>query len=701
MGHRILRVISLLFFFTISFSLLAIAKPAGTPITGTKTIGGTAPNYQTLKAALRDLTANGTTSPGVTFVLRNGSWFEDSLIVQTTTTSASAPVIITVDQGAKVTIYDSATVALPCVLKIINTPYVTIDGGANHSLTFNGIGANAQKGIIVSGSSQYAVIKNCIIKAGAYTATTNFAVELSSATALLSPNYSIIDNNVIRNAYYGIRLTGNSASDSLLNITVSNNLIDSVAQGAIYCTNTAKAQIFANDVSCLLGGTANMYGIYAGSGNDYMRIYNNKVHDLNQLSTSSGVTYGINNNAGSTLHGGVSIFNNFINISPSNNGTGSVYGIYSSEGSNTTADTVAYNTVRLTGSSAGIRYSNAYYKGSASGAAAIVVKNNILHNTRIDAAGSSVCAIGRISAASKMISDNNNLWVGTPDSTHKIGRISTGTSMLAYSTLADWKAGDTSDASSISENSPFVSATDLHIQKVAVTKLAGAASPLAYIVKDIDNENRSPTKPDIGADEFSNQAVPVELTSFSAMQNGSIIILNWVTATEKNNLGFALERKISDKWEQIAFVNGNGTTIKSSQYSIADNSAVLLTIAKVSYRLKQLDFDGAFTYSDPVEVNINNSPSEFELKQNYPNPFNPSTSIAYALQSDCNVKILVYNIIGQMVKELVNSKQTAGAYNIKFDASGFSSGVYFYSIEAKEIGGTKIFNSIRKAVLLK
>ena len=614
MGKQILQRTFLLISF-LSIFLLCSFSAQGAPLSGTKTIGGAGADYPNLKTALRDLTAQGTIAPGVTFKLRSGAWYEDSLIVQTATTSAAAPVIITVETGANVTIYDSASTALPFVIKIDNTPYVTIDGGTSKALTWYGIGKNAQKGILVSGSSQYTTIKNCVVKAGAYSSSSYSSIELSSATSMPSPHYSKIDNNIVRNSYYGVRLTGNSATDSLLGITVSNNLIDSVAQDGVYTTYTAYTQICGNDISCLIGGTATIYGIYAGSGTDFMRIYNNRIHDLNQTSTSSSTTYGIGTNTGASTHGGINIYNNFVYISPSNNGTGGIYALYSSETNNTIPDTVAYNTAVVTGSSAGVRSSNAYYRGSSVGSAGVVLLNNILQNTRTDAAGSVVCAIGRTSVTSKLVSNNNNLWVGVQDATHKIGRIGTGTSMLVYTSLAEWQAGDTSDAASISEDAPFISATDLHIKKGQTTKLAGAALPIPGVTTDIDNETRSTTKPDIGADEFSNTQIPVELSTFTATASGKIIKLEWTTITEKNNMGFEIERNIAGVWEKVTFIKGKGSTTEISRYEYSD---ICSSSSSIIYRLKQIDFDGSVNYSKEARVNAGISPVDFSLNQNYP-----------------------------------------------------------------------------------
>lgn len=186
--------------------------------------------------------------------------------------------------------------------------------------------------------------------------------------------------------------------------------------------------------------------------------------------------------------------------------------------------------------------------------------------------------------------------------------------------------------------------------------------------------------------------IPVELTSFSASVTDGNVILNWATATELNNLGFDIEKSFDDNtFEKIGFVPGYGTTTESKSYnfSISNNSS-----QKTFYRLRQLDFDGSFEYSQTVEVD-GITPTEFSLKQNYPNPFNPTTKIGFTLPSENNVKISVYNLIGQKVAEVVNSKFSAGAHSVNFNSSNLSSGIYLYKIEAGN------FTSVRKMQLMK
>ena len=88
-------------------------------------------------------------------------------------------------------------------------------------------------------------------------------------------------------------------------------------------------------------------------------------------------------------------------------------------------------------------------------------------------------------------------------------------------------------------------------------------------------------------------------------------------------------------------------------------------------------------------------PSEFNLSQNYPNPFNPSTIIAYSIPQRSNVSLKIYDVLGKEIATLIDEQKEAGLYEIKFDASKLSSGVYIYSIQAGD------FLESRKMILIK
>jgi photosystem II stability/assembly factor-like uncharacterized protein len=182
-------------------------------------------------------------------------------------------------------------------------------------------------------------------------------------------------------------------------------------------------------------------------------------------------------------------------------------------------------------------------------------------------------------------------------------------------------------------------------------------------------------------------ALPVELTSFGFKLSNNKVNLSWTTTTELNNHGFEIERSIDKiSWRTIGFKEGKGTTSEPQQYSYSDN-ILDLTTSKIYYRLKQVDFNGSFEYSDILEVLI--APSKFSLEQNYPNPFNPNTNIQFAISSLQFVTLKVYDVLGNEVATLVNQEKPAGNYEVEFDASHLSSGVYYYQLWTGEFVETK------------
>jgi hypothetical protein len=175
-----------------------------------------------------------------------------------------------------------------------------------------------------------------------------------------------------------------------------------------------------------------------------------------------------------------------------------------------------------------------------------------------------------------------------------------------------------------------------------------------------------------------NGIVPVELSSFSSKALGNSVILEWETKTETNNQGFEIQRKSGSEFFTIGFINGAGTTTESHHYSFTNENIV---DGVYEYRLKQLDFDGSFSFSDVINVEVF-SATKFEIQQNYPNPFNPSTKIKFAIPETGFVNLSVFNSLGEKVVELVNEVKSNGSYEINFDANNLSSGLYFAKIQS-------------------
>jgi hypothetical protein len=237
------------------------------------------------------------------------------------------------------------------------------------------------------------------------------------------------------------------------------------------------------------------------------------------------------------------------------------------------------------------------------------------------------------------------------------------------------------------------------------------------VVKKTDNSSTTETltlMKSITLDETSGggEPLPVELQSFTVTRELQNIQLKWKTVAETNNYGFGIERKqvgglgfgsngqiinpktqsSSQQWEKIGFREGNGNSNVPHEYVFND---LVVSAGQYSFRLKQIDRDGKFTYSQSVEVTISSIPTVFSMDQNYPNPFNPTTVISYQLSAVRQTSLIVYDVIGREVAVLVNEVKEAGYYSTQFDGTHLASGIYF----ARLTSGGK--SQMRKLVLMK
>jgi len=194
----------------------------------------------------------------------------------------------------------------------------------------------------------------------------------------------------------------------------------------------------------------------------------------------------------------------------------------------------------------------------------------------------------------------------------------------------------------------------------------------------------------------SSMVVPVELALFKAQVKKNDVILEWTTASESNNYGFEIHRTIenSSDWQKIGFIEGTGTSTTPNQYSFIDAD---LPPGTFSYRLKQIDFDGAYNLSQIIEVTIA-APQAFALEQNYPNPFNPNTRINYQIPNDIAagemVSLTIYNLLGTPVKTLIHRKHAPGFYTASWDGTDemgkiVPTGIYIYRLVVANYVSTK------------
>ena len=204
---------------------------------------------------------------------------------------------------------------------------------------------------------------------------------------------------------------------------------------------------------------------------------------------------------------------------------------------------------------------------------------------------------------------------------------------------------------------------------------------------------------------FQTEILPVELSDFSSVVKQNSVELNWKTVTELNNYGFEIERtlyskqSITSKWETLGFIKGSGNSNYMKEYSFIDKT--IKGNGEFIYRLKQIDNEGKIKYSKELEVSVNFTPQFYSLENNFPNPYNPSTLIRYSLPYESKVKLTIYNTLGMTVRELISEVQQPGLHEYKFNATGLSSGVYLYTIQASSVDGRENYRSTKKMILMK
>jgi len=179
--------------------------------------------------------------------------------------------------------------------------------------------------------------------------------------------------------------------------------------------------------------------------------------------------------------------------------------------------------------------------------------------------------------------------------------------------------------------------------------------------------------------------LPVEFSAFTCRLVGEKVQLSWQTISEINNYGFEIQRSFgsTSSWEVIGFVPGNGNSNSPKDYSFTDNINLPLTHI-ISYRLKQIDNDGQFKFSEVVEIE-KNTVDKILLDQNFPNPFNPATTIRFSLPERSFLNLSIYSLTGEKISELLNEVVESGSNEVLFDAASLASGVYFYVLKSPQL----------------
>ena len=634
---RILIVSALLFGVTV----LSLAQLSGSYNVGS---GQT---YTTLGAAISDLNSS-TASASVTFNITS-NLTEVGDVTVSTSAGLSASVTLTIKPSG-----GTWTITFPAAnsFRTGGADYITIDGstsgGTDQSLTIKNSGSSVGNSAIwVEGTSDNITIKNCII-----------------GDATNTPDY-------------GIRTSG-ASGNTIQNLTIQNNDIHGIgnAHAIVYLLYVAgTSTVTQNTITGDQTGGTQACGILVSNRAGTLSITKNIIYQLKSGGGSSSTLAAIKDSS-SGNSGTFNIFNNFLGGSFAYSGAGNAnYFVIDLKGNG--ARTIYQNTIAV--NSVGVQPFDAAGLYIDNGTADF--QNNIIDNNYNN--GSSYCIYNNLLTPGNLTSDYNDLTTSGGSASIGYDGFST------YDPLSNWQSSAGSpDGNSLSYGATFTSSTDFHLKTGGVTGGDGDQNLIgtdltSTVPDDIDGDTRRTgiQGPYKGADEGAT-ALPVQLTSFTAVASRLDAVLRWSTATEVNNHGFDIERRAvsaSAVWEKVGFVAGSGTSTSPKEYTYTD---VGLPAGRYAYRIKQVDNNGSFTYSGAMEVEVGLAAKVLALDPNYPNPFNPSTNIAFTVPEDGKASLRIYNLLGQEVATLFDGVAQAGKiYQKTFDASRLPSGLYFSRLD--------------------
>ena len=449
--------------------------------------------------------------------------------------------------------------------------------------------------------------------------------------------------------------------------------------GIIFSVSTALAQNISTNSIFNLSNTyasyaGNIIGLFYSGSTTASTVSRNNIYGITVPGASSAAAtiYGIKIAAGVTKY-----FNNMIALGGNTKTT--LYGIYET-GAASNNNSLYFNSISLSGSlvSGATNKSYALYSNASTNVRDI--RDNILYNTRSTVSGISLhfAMYFNYTVSTNLTLDYNDYYASVAGVGGALGWYNA-KAVTAIPLITSF------DANSKNISISFTSSTDLHLSTGSINNYSLKVLPITGITTDFDGETRNASWPYMGADENLVSPLPVELTAFSARTSGRQVYLNWNTATEVRNYGFNIERmKEKGEWEVISFISGKGNSNSPADYSFIDKKP---SCGNLSYRLEQLDVDGAKSYSKTVSVKVD-FPTRFDLLQNYPNPFNAFTIISYDVPELSRVKLTVYDALGREIVKLFDEEKEPGIYSMPFAGGDFSSGVYYYRLEGKGFAKT-------------
>ncbi|MBE2281274.1 MAG: T9SS type A sorting domain-containing protein [Ignavibacteriaceae bacterium] len=662
-------------------------------ISGTLTIGATG-TYQTLGSALNALNTSALSGPVTLLIQNDYSPVNEAFPIQPgNIPGASSSNTLTIRPASDVT---SLTIeaSSTAIFEFVNSEFIIIDGRP--------LGNDTLKALtIINNQSTGNTLR---FLAGNYGCTVKFATILgrnSSTTGGtihfmgddISANYEItlekliIKNSAAQLSNTGIYVSGNyrvpSQNFRLYDLEISN-----FHDAGIYLHGGTEGTIIerCSFTHTQASASSTVYGIRLDHAHNTI-VRNNKIYGLKTAHQSPTTVNGIFIIGSFGLPAHTLIYNNFISLTDNLDCT--VNGIdYNGYPENSVE--IYFNSINMFGSGSLSHSSSGISKRGA--ALNFAVQNNIIQNERVNSgvATGNNYGLNYSNKTGLFKSDFNNVMV--PSGTYNHFGNWGG---AVVSSLANWKSVTQVDFNTTGAFIHFLSPSNLRIADNSAGDLNLMGTAISGIQVDIDYQFRHPSAPYKGADERTDYPLPVELSSFLASVNGNQIYLNWETATESNNYGFAIERKsLNSDWISAGFVQGKGNSTVPVKYTFSEK----LHSGQYFYRLKQIDLDGTASYSLEISVTVT-GPNKFELSQNYPNPVfgttgSSKTKISFnipenSLAGENKITLTLYDVSGAEVMILYKGDYQPGYFEIEPDLPNLPSGIYIYRLNAGEYLATK------------
>ncbi|MES2656496.1 MAG: BNR-repeat neuraminidase N-terminal domain-containing protein [Bacteroidota bacterium] len=627
-----------------------------------------------------------TTTNGGFMVIRTGAGLGTSSAAASTDT-----INITNNIASGINLYGNSTTTAPEFFGF------NISGGAKVNVINNLIGdTTLSNSINILSTSSSSVTLQRVSGVFANSSTVGHSYKIFNNTiANITNAYESATtlNSATRGIYVGPSVTGTDSvvGNTVKNIRtasrVKNNGIFATLGGIVIDAVASTSQVTSGNVvhSLVLTNpsivdTINIAGIVFNTNTTGNNVVNgNLVHSLSMTAYNPYVVMnGLNLLAGNTTVTNNMISLGFDNLGSSVSAACAINGIIKNTGS----ANIYFNTVKIGGGgvSPGVNRTFAFQR---IGAGTDDVRNNLFVNARNSGGfGAGHLAIGLNNAST--LTQNNNIY--RADS---IGIFNS----LGQQFFADWQTASTVDANSKDTIVAFVSNQDLHLATVMAGVHTFEGVTINGINIDFDGQTRS-VKPYIGADEIASSPLPVKLLQLTARLKATDVIISWSTASENNNKGFEVERSTDGYiFEFVGFVKGAGNSNRVLHYTISDNEAFAKTNSNLLYyRLKQLDTDGKYAYSNSVKVSTDGQ--QTNAVSVYPNPFINDYTISLSSTITGDALIETIDLQGRLVGKQI-APVMPGTNNIpaaKID--DLTSGVYFVKVTIN--GETQVLKVMKR-----